>query len=543
MSERAASIALIVLLLSVCVHTAYTQTDTVEHEGDLILVGTEIKTITDTVFTVKGSLILDDYASLILVNSKLILAEVPETSQTYELRGHSSLTAINSNITWTERGGIRVKDNATATLTGTYMFTEYQLRNRTYYSHGFGLSENSRLTAEDSTIGYTRLMDTATITVNNSTIGEFATRSMNSSEITDSTILKPTLVYQGTTLQLNQSITGLHEQFKPEHLVKEGETSHSFTLTRTRIMNAPRLELENCQLEAENISLNLVRMMGKSSITLRDSDVDMLYLITESWADINNTRINTITLREGDFNIRLRETEIDLVQSLMTTGLNFKTYDTVIDTLSLEFAYPGSPNNIELTRTRLNNLRLRPGTPPIYQFQDSTIMETITTEATIFEAQTPILTGSLSFDPNCTLVQETKGGITELRRIYKFIVTSRGEPAQNQEYTLTRNETVIREGTTDMNGEEVLTLNYIHLFETIENPQPGGPYLRDQNNLTDTVTLHVGDTETQIGLLTGTPIHVELQSQPPKGGTATQTAGVIAGTAGLIIVYWWRKKR
>jgi hypothetical protein len=226
----------------------------------------------------------------------------------------------------------------------------------------------------------------------------------------------------------------------------------------------------------------------------------------------------------------------------MTTGLNLKTLDSHVGTLNLEYAYPGSASNIELVNTRVDRLSLSPWGPSLYQFQGSTVQESVTLNAGFFGGPSTVLTGGLSFGENCSLAQGTEQGDTEVTRVYKVSVTRGGKPAESQPWELVRGDQTLREGETDAAGEAVLTLRYRRLYDVIEDPQPGGPYLSDANNLTDTVTLRVGDASYELGLLTDTPIRVEIEPQRPGGARLIALAGV-AVAAAAVAAYMYRRGR
>jgi len=545
MAKRITAFTLLTLIIALSYAPAQTHADAIGSslvEGDLVLTGSMNRTIANTFLTLEGSLVLEDDASLTLVNSTLVLAEVPDTSQTYVLRGRSSLTAIDSNITWSTQGGIRLTENSTAHLEGTHIFQEYQRLNRTLYSHGFGLSEGSTLTALNSKVGYLRLIDNASATVTDSTIGDFTTRSTEATNVTGSTILKTTLLYTGNSLHVNGSLTGLHLEFKPDHLLTEGAAPHPFTLAQTRIGAPPSLDLTGCTLKAENTALNVVMTWGQSHVSVTGSQVSALYLIQGAWVYVNDTRLDSLTLREGDFNVQLRDADAGTIHSFMTTGLNLKTLDSHVGTLNLEFAYPGSASNIELVNTRVDRLPLSPWGPSPYQFQGSTILESVTLNADIFGAPPTVLTGSLSFGENCTLAQGTEQGVTQVTRVYKASVTKGGKPVESQPWQLARGDQIIREGETDAAGEAVITLRYRRLYEVVEDPQPGGPYLSDVNNLTDTVTIRVGDAAYELGLLTETPVRFELEPQQPSGAWQIALAAV-AVAAIAVAAFMYRRGR
>jgi len=545
MVKRITAFTLLTLIIALSHAPAQTHADAIGSplvEGDLVLTGSMNRTIANTFLTLEGSLVLEDDASLTLVNSTLILAEVPDTSQTYVLRGRSSLTAIDSNITWSTQGGIRLTEDSTAHLEGTHIFQEYQRLNRTLYSHGFGLSEGSTLTALNSKVGYLRLIDNASATVTDSTIGDFTTRSTEATNVTGSTILKTTLLYTGNSLHVNGSLTGLHLEFKPDHLLTGGAAPHPFTLAQTRIGAPPSLDLTGCTLKAENTTLNVVMTWGQSHVSVTGSQVSALYLLQGAWVYVNDTKIDSLTLREGDFNVQLRDADAGTIHSFMTTGLNLKTLDSHVGTLNLEFAYPGSASNIELVNTKVGRLPLSPWGPSPYQFQGSTVLESVTLNADLFGALPTVITGGLSFGENCTLAHGTEQGVTEVTRVYKVSVTKGGKPVESQPWGLARGDQVIREGETDAAGEAVLTLRYRRLYEVIEDPQPGGPYLSDVNNLTDTVTLRVGDTAYELGLFTETPVRVKLEPQQPSGAWQLALAAV-AVAAAAVAAFMYRRGR
>jgi len=545
MAKRLAAFTLLTLIIALSQAPAQTHADALGTplvEGDLVLTGYMNRTIANTFLTLEGNLVLEDDASLTLVNSTLVLAEVPDISQTYVLRGRSSLTSIDSNITWSKQGGIRLTENSTARLEGTHIFHEYQRLNRTLYTHGLGLSEGSRLTALNSSIGYMRLTDNASAAVTDSTIGDFSTMSTKATNMTGSTILKTTLLYTVNHLQINGSLTGLHTEFKPGHLLTEGAAAYPFTLTQTRIEAPPSLDLTDCSLDAENTVLNVVMTWGQSQVSVSGSQVSVLYLLQSAWVDITDTGIDSLTLREGDFNVQLRAADAGTIHSFMTTGLNLKTHDSHVGTLKLEFAYPGSASNIELVNTKVGRLPLSPWGPSPYQFQGSTVLESVTLNADLFGAPPTVITGGLSFGENCTLAHGTEQGVTEVTRVYKVSVTKGGKPVESQPWGLARGDQVIREGETDAAGEAVLTLRYRRLYEVIEDPQPGGPYLSDVNNLTDTVTLRVGDAAYELGLLTETPVRVKLEPQQPSGAWQLALAAV-AVAAAAVAAFMYRRDR
>ena len=67
--------------------------------------------------------------------------------------------------------------------------------------------------------------------------------------------------------------------------------------------------------------------------------------------------------------------------------------------------------------------------------------------------------------------------------------------------------------TTNQNGEAVLSLSYIRHIEVITDPQPGGPYMINQDNLTKPVNITLQNTNKTINILSDAPITIKATTQ------------------------------
>ena len=135
-------------------------------------------------------------------------ARVTMTDSSYTVSENGFLRIINSTIEWQGQGGIRVSDNAKAEVVDSTIYMDYVVGNRTYYGHGFVLSEISSIEIKNSDVGYIKLDEWAKCSVDGGTIGEFGTISKGESNIANVEIGSMILTYERTWLRINQTIDG-----------------------------------------------------------------------------------------------------------------------------------------------------------------------------------------------------------------------------------------------------------------------------------------------------------------------------------------------
>lgn len=83
---------------------------------------------------------------------------------------------------------------------------EYIVQDRTYYGHGFGLSEESGITIRDSSVRYLKLDDRASCRMDGGIVGEFGTTSEGESILANIELRSLILTYEKTWLQIDQKL-------------------------------------------------------------------------------------------------------------------------------------------------------------------------------------------------------------------------------------------------------------------------------------------------------------------------------------------------
>ena len=183
-------------------------------------------------------------------------ARVTMTDSSYTVSENGFLQIINSTIEWQGQGGIRVSDNAKAKVVDSTIYMDYVVENRTYYGHGFGLSETSSIEIKNSDVGYIKLDDWAKCSVDGGTIGEFGTISKGESNIANVEIGSMILTYERTWLRINQTIDG-RTVWTSSDIVKSGNTTYPLNLVNVTQVSPPSLQLIDSNLEANNTELDM----------------------------------------------------------------------------------------------------------------------------------------------------------------------------------------------------------------------------------------------------------------------------------------------
>lgn len=479
-----------------------------------MLNGTTTQIYENTKLILSGSIIVSQNASLTFTNSIIQLEANNDYPNTYEVKGDGQLIITNSEITGAEFSGIRARDQAQIIIHNSTIFQENTLNDRPYYTRGFGLSGYSKITVHDSTIGYLRFADRTSGEIFNSIIGEFETRSMTESTVTDSTLKTITINYDQNWIWFNGTLTGTHQNFRPEDIVKAGEIRYPFTLINTVIETPPSLDCVDSNLEANNTELDMVLIHGDSGTKLRDSTIGSMYLGDYVWASLINTKADRLHFTEGDFNLKLSNSTIGAVTGRYIYGLNLQIINSRITDLRFSKANFYAPYNIEIMHTVIDNLYLTQDTPPIYKFHNTTIMDTLDIESIFIQSTVPTLTGTLRFSENITLIQTISEGTTSINRVYMVRVTDNGTPASNQSISITTGNKTRTIQTNPM-GVAIFTQKYSKTFQPVQDPPPGGPYTTDMNNLTTQIKLTINQQDTYVGLLSNTPIIIELNQETP----------------------------
>ena len=201
---------------------------------------------------------------------------------------------------------------------------------------------------------------------------------------------------------------------------------------------------------------------GNSGTRLQDVEITLLYLVEDVWATIQGSKIELFRCRNGDFNVKIIESEIETLESMMTSGFNLKIIGSDLGNLNLMYAHPEAPNNVELINTSIASLYLTPSSPPVYMFDGSRIEESVVLEAG--EAVgSPLLTGSLCFNSSCSIIQDEREGVSTLSRIYMIHILEEGRPVSGEQYALINGNRTLHEGVTNANGTIMFPLKFVRI--------------------------------------------------------------------------------
>ncbi len=489
-----------------------------QQETSLILSGNQTYVIENSEHILNGFEIGDN-SSLIIRNSHITMLE-----SSYNVYGDAKLLIDNSTLAWQGQGGIRMKDQSHAEIANSTIYMKYEVANRTYYAHGIGLSENASIKTEDSMIGYVKLSDSASSKITGSTLGEYGTNSIETCAVTDSEIQSLVLIYEDTWIHFNGSIIG-KVNWTSDKIVKNGNNSHPLILENVTLSAPPSYQLMNCNFEANNTEVDLVIIGGNSGVNIRGVNGTLLYLIEDVWATVKKCNLDILRCRNGDFNVKVSGSELEVCESMMTTGFNLRMEDTDIGKLNLMYAHPEAPNNVEILNCCVQTLFISPSAPPVFMFDDSTVERGISLESGEGVDAFPLLTGSLSFGNNCTIEYDEREGVSELVRIFRFEVTSENTTTSNMPYTVMNGNSTIKTGVTGDMGIIVFPLKFQRQFSLIEDPEPGGPYLNDFDNFTSPLRLIIHGQETELGFTSDTPIKIKIIStEPPSTNLEPNTA-------------------
>lgn len=448
---------------------------------------------------------LEENASLSIINATITFIESSDGE--CSLQGNSVLHVINSTIKLGDTGSIQATENASVLFSGS----ELRGLDQSSYLTGIGASDQTKLTITNSKIGFIRIIDTTTCKIQDSTINEYGSQSLFDPTITRSTIERITLVYENTRVQVNNTLTGYHTSFNQSQLCKSGQNPYETKLMNTTLLYPPNIMVIDGKLESHDTVLDMVQIMGDSAIETQNTKIYYLSLMDYSWAFIDDSEIDYLAAWLGDFNIHLTNTTHRVISLYGTTGMNLRTNNTETTQLILDWAQPNTPQNIQLHETKIDNLELNMYSPTPIQCSEVTIGNITLTSG--YGDEPPItLTGSIDFAEDAEVNQEVKEGFTRINRVYLIKAIIDEDPAANTMLTIHK-ENKTKTITTNQNGEAVLSLNYIRHIEVITDPQPGGPYMINQDNLTKPVTITLQNTNITINILSDAPITIKATTQ------------------------------
>lgn len=265
------------------------------HQGDLILSGNDIMTITD-VYDINGSIIVEGNATLILRNCVVNFTQA--TSRQYNItlqnpaNGRPRLEGFTSTIKPSNPAHDLVtylRDNSTATINNctiaSYIITRatstLEVSNvsdiQTFFAY-----EQSTITVNDSHIGAWMIYDSPIVQAYDSTVG--------------SILLGP----RSADCQISNMHAGLISNwsfFKNCTVsIQPGGTAPNVTLTNTQLA-AWRLGFYgslNAQISSSTIS-DVSALVGSPHISLGDSTIGSVYLQNSATVDVGYSTISSVT--------------------------------------------------------------------------------------------------------------------------------------------------------------------------------------------------------------------------------------------------------
>lgn len=347
-----------ILLLSIILSLILTANPVhAQSETSIVLRGNQTNTSEGSEHVLDGFEVTDK-STLTIRNAVVTLLE-----STYTINGSGVLIIENSTLEWQGQGGIRLKDESRCHIDNSTIYMEYEVGDRTYFGQGFGLSEKSSIKILNTELGYLKLSDWAICYVNRSTIGKFGSTSFNQSEFEKSKIHSLILTYEDSWIRVNETLKGI-VTWSSDQIVKNENFTYPVSLTETEVGSAPSFQLLNCNLEANNTEINLVLIGGNSGVTLNGVEMTLPYLVEDVWATVNDSKLDILRCRNGDFNVKVTGSDVEILETIMTTGFNLRVTSSKLGILNLMYAHPEAPNNVEVLDSDIGTLHLTPSSPP-----------------------------------------------------------------------------------------------------------------------------------------------------------------------------------
>jgi hypothetical protein len=503
----------------------------------LQLTGNQQHTIENGHYLTDG-ISLTGNASLTIINTTLTFrSSVSEC----ELKGTSVLRVINSTLEMGEFGSIQVSETASIIFISSKLIGV----NETTYQHGIIGSDYSKISLNNSQVGYVRLSGTATCTITDSYIGDFSSYSLIDPEIQGSTVERIKLVYENARVQINETLTGYYTRFNQSQLVKAGQNLYEINIINTTLLYPPNIVIIDGKLEAHDTILDAVQFAGDSAIETQNTRIYYLLLTEFCWAFIDDSNIDYFAAGRGEFNIHLTNTTHQLIDIFDSVGLNLKINGTETKLLNLDDSAQDRPQNVELQNMNIGELIINMRSPTPIQCNGVTIGN-LTLESGWGNEAPRTITGTIDWSDNATVHQELKDGYTCIKRIYLIKATIDETPAANTQLTIHQNNKT-KTITTDENGEAVLPVTYLRHLAVIQNPNPGGPYMINRDNLTSPVIITLYETNKTINILCDAPVIIKATSQSVSQGESSDwslyTPAAVLVTLIVVAIYFVNSRR
>ena len=264
--------------------------------------------------------------------------------------------------------------------------------------------------------------------------------------------------------------------------------------------------------------------------------------------DVENSTIDHLRglFRDGNQTFSLKGSRLEEASIISMGEMSVTIEDCSFGSLQLGSLFSSDgPANVDVRDTIIRNLTILSGGRFTYDFENVTVEEGFQQgEGSIGKGDHAILRGSLRFGEDATFREDRRSN-ANITRWYDVEFS----PTREGSVTLELkggNETIWTRGI-DREGGVEFSINYIDYFRLIQPYIPGEPSAIDLFNMTDTFTLVVttpgASAETRVGLLTSTPILLELEAGASPGEKSTLTSAILLAVALVAALILWTRFR
>jgi hypothetical protein len=492
-----------------------------ESSEGLILSGNQSLVITNQDYIVNGSIIIRDNASLKLVNSHL---DFTQGNWTFELLDSGHLELDHSDINMTVPYNIGAHDNSSIKLLNSEVFKQFwcTIHLTYHYTYAINLLDESRLYANNSSIG---ILNTSKDTVSNiadSFIGELMQCS-SSLHLRNTTIAVLEFMLNNGNYSCRLKLSDNIKNWDSK--LEGGGIPGNITFDDVGITQTYCLYTVNCTLRLRDSNPDFIVCQGHSEISVEDSVTQSLNIRGNATLDISNSSIKLLDASDATIqSLTIRKSRIG--STTFTLSENAVIEDSQIDKWdSGWYSWIGSTRQVTIKDSSFVNMTINSHT--VYSLRNVTVKNDAWIQPDFNEIRPTYISGGLVYGGD--LQSFDSYGVDNLfyqvTRGFEVKVLRGGAQLQSASLELRRDNETIWRGTSDYLGESRFNLTFSRIM--VVNPIPGQPPLVDTNNMTNTLTLLVrdgGDTRSMtLGVLSSTPLVASFPSL-----TGTQSAWVAA---------------
>jgi len=517
----------------------------VTHEGDIILRGSETMSLERVNYTQIGHIVVTDNASLRIASSILRLNNSEEW-YTITINSSGRLWLGDSIIEGPNGVRVYMAGSANAYLNVGTLFSEGMLCGKTpYYSSGFGLGGDSILEAQHSRLGYVRINDNASCNIRDSFVGEFHPDSPVVSVVEGSDIESMRLWFTETELVISQGVYGYHEYWDSKAFFGKGCIA-TLRLIDTEVLEPLDIVVMNCSLKL-TADLWSVHTSNCSNVRVEDSSLWLLGSGSgETQIEVENSTIDYLRGYFWDSNASytIKDSTIEETQITSDSGL-------VMSIENCAFGYfEAGPDeydaraHIEAKDVSFRNFTILLYGQTTYAFENATIEESFQIHGGYWENESSVIRGEIRFGDGLHFTSE-KGPSMSITRGYNVVISP--SSGQGIDLELKRGNETIWRGATDSEGRAAFDVTFVDIFKLVRPYIAGGPSVIDNSNMTDTLTLVASSpeasVEANVGLLTDSPIRLELPVVPPEDDAGDFTPYVFVALTVIALIFLLRARR